>query len=745
MKRVIDWEKFMSRHDIVCDDLPHKWDEGAYLGNGTLGALLYHNEVDNIIIKLGHTGVYDNRPAKGVHVNDKMFQTPRLPIGDFVLKTVGEVKDGNMRLDIYNATATGKIVTTCGEVEYSAYVASEKDVIIFEWKTTEGEKDSSFLWCPEMCESPRQTMMRKKGDMRRYNHDYENSKTAFFSTSNGVNICTQPKYCGGDYSTAWLNTNENGIRKLYISVTTSAENNGSIELAKNNILEAKADETKVREDHINWWHDCFQRSFVSISDSVFESFYWIQIYKMASATRKNGRIIDTIGPWLTTTSWPAAFWNLNVQLTYEPMYPSNQLEIAESLWRTLKAEYQTLINNVDEPYRKDCAGIGSNTTATLESKVAVPGRDKEGYVELGNLTWILHCCYLHYRMTMDKELLEDLIYPLLKRTMQYYMYFLKPDENGILHLMPTSSPEYGIVDEDCNYDLALIRWGCKTLLEICTILGQSDEKMGEWHYILDKLTPYPQNEKEGFHISKNYPMAKSHRHFSHLLMFYPLHLLNPYDEKDAERIITSVEHWHSMPQKLEGYSETGAASMFATLQDGNRALQYLSTLWSRFLRPNTMYKEDGGAVLETPLSAANAMLDMMIQSWNKNIHVFPAMPDKWKDATIDNLCAEGAFRVSAARRDGKLLWVRVKSLAGEPCKIKADFGGAEVKSDRPFIQNGDEFTVDLKAGEEVVLYICAENEIRVDSVEVTDGMSNCYGMNEKMDKIMSRVSYLDKR
>ena len=200
-----------------------------------------------------------------------------------------------------------------------------------------------------------------------------------------------------------------------------------------------------------------------------------------------------------------------------------------------------------------------------------------------------------------------------------------------------------------------------------------------------------------------------------------------------------------MPEKLEGYSETGAASMFATLQDGNRALYYLSTLWSRFLRPNTMYKEDGGAVLETPLAAANAMLDMMIQSWNNNIHVFPAMPDKWKDATIDNLCAEGAFRVSAARRDGKLLWVRVKSLAGEPCTVKADFGGAEVKSDKPFTQNGDEFKVDLKADEEVVLYVCDEDEIKVDSVEVTDGMSNCYGMNAKMDKIMSRVSYLDKK
>uniref|UniRef100_UPI00257E6E28 hypothetical protein n=1 Tax=Desulfobacter sp. UBA2225 TaxID=1961413 RepID=UPI00257E6E28 len=37
--------------------------------------------------------------------------------------------------------------------------------------------------------------------------------------------------------------------------------------------------------------------------------------------------------------------------------------------------------------------------------------------------------------------------------------------------------------------------------------------------------------------------------------------------------------------------------------------------------------------------------------------------------------AQGAFLVSAARANGQTAWVRVSSLAGEPCRLRADFSG----------------------------------------------------------------------
>ena len=54
-----------------------------------------------------------------------------------------------------------------------------------------------------------------------------------------------------------------------------------------------------------------------------------------------------------------------------------------------------------------------------------------------------------------------------------------------------------------------------------------------------------------------------------------------------------------------------------------------------------------------PLSGARALQDILLQSWGGTIRIFPGVPESWKDVTFHNLRAEGAFLVSAQRRDGK--------------------------------------------------------------------------------------------
>jgi alpha-L-fucosidase 2 len=50
--------------------------------------------------------------------------------------------------------------------------------------------------------------------------------------------------------------------------------------------------------------------------------------------------------------------------------------------------------------------------------------------------------------------------------------------------------------------------------------------------------------------------------------------------------------------------------------------------------PNTFYREGGTIpVIETPLSAVASVNEMMLQSYDGEIHVFPAVPDAWKEAS----------------------------------------------------------------------------------------------------------------
>ena len=136
-------------------------------------------------------------------------------------------------------------------------------------------------------------------------------------------------------------------------------------------------------------------------------------------------------------------------------------------------------------------------------------------------------------------------------------------------------------------------------------------------------------------------------------------------------------------------------------------LAYLNkTVLDVFLSVNTLYRESG-PVIETPLSGAQSIHDMLLQSWGGKIRVFPAVPDAWQDVAFDGLRTEGAFKVSANRKAGKTEFIQVKSLAGEPCILVTDIARLSLKAKRHLeVKQLDEHTyqVDLQKGEEMLVY-----------------------------------------
>ena len=60
----VDWPTFLGRHDLVWEQLPRQWNEGAFVGNGQLGMMVYATLKDNRIdFHLGRQDVTDHRKA----------------------------------------------------------------------------------------------------------------------------------------------------------------------------------------------------------------------------------------------------------------------------------------------------------------------------------------------------------------------------------------------------------------------------------------------------------------------------------------------------------------------------------------------------------------------------------------------------------------------------------------------------------------------------------------------------------
>ncbi|MBC8101969.1 MAG: hypothetical protein H7Z41_05210, partial [Cytophagales bacterium] len=643
----------------------------------------------------------------------------RLPLGYFTLNTVGKITGGTIRLDLWNAEATGIITTESGSVRWRGLVHADEMILMVEVERVGGEQEAALEWHSEAAVPPRFLL---RGSPKGYVSNPASEQGAIGE----ISTCFQPLTWGGETATAWHERRDGAKSALFLSAAHTHPKTGAVKEATAAVRKAIAtDQDRFVSSHRRWWHAFYPASFLSVPDARWESFYWIQLYKLASATRADRALIDNQGPWLQPTPWAGAWWNLNVQLTYWPTCTANHPELAESLTRRLDRYQANLLRNVPEEYRNDSAAIPRVTGQDLTpGAVGVPGTGPE----MGNLLWAMHNYWLQYRATMDDRRLRENLFPLLKRSVAYYLHFLTPDAAGVLHLPSTYSPEYG-AGPDCNYDLALLHWGLQTLIAVCARLGIADPLLPKWTETLAHLTDYPTDET-GYQIARGVPFDKGHRHFSHLLMGYPLHLVNREQPGAQERIQKSVKHWHSMGGR-QGYSFTGGALLLSAFGEGDESLALLNGL-NPFLQASTLYKE-AGPVIETPLSAATAIHEMLLQSWGDKIRVFPAMPDRWADAIFHDLRAEGAFLVSARRTGGVTQFVRIRSLAGEPCRIVPGLPGeARVFSTRPLTlqtQGSGVYSLDLRKGEEAILYTGTSlPDLRIAALASPAAESNAWGL-----------------
>ncbi|KJD37257.1 hypothetical protein PW52_02190 [Tamlana sedimentorum] len=708
----------MGQHDLVWEDIPQQWAEGAFIGNGQLGMMLYAKLDENRFnFHVGRQDVTDHRKApskktsRGVD-GANLLDFSRLDIGKMVLRPVGKIKIAKLRQDLWNAEIRGTIITDLGEITFRAFTPYNDNVQVIETVSTElkNGENVNFVWewMPGNASCPRVLQM-----FERYKDEYKmNPFEPEIKTENGYQYCIQKLEAGGDYATVWTNQISKKGRKntLYISTENKIPTeNASAETALNHVKKAQNLGIKnLEKSHRNWWHNYFQKSFLSFPDTRMESFYWIQLYKMAACSRADGPALDLMGPFFKNTSWPGLWWNLNVQLTYWPFNTSNHQDIAINYIKLIDDNFEWIMRN------------------------------KTGK-SLGDYGWALHNYWLYFDYQGDQASIVKKWIPKAIRIAEAYEKKLERNAEGKLELKPMGSPEYkGFKSfKNTNYNLAILRWLLNALVDSSKKSNQNQDKIQHWQQILNDLIPYPVDEN-GLMIGSDQPVDLSHRHYSHLLALYPLFQLDPDNPKDKELVVKSVLHWHNIEngKALAGYSFTGASSLYAAMGMGNEAVNVMQDFLSanigraHFLT-NTFYMEGSNPVIETPLSGAAAIMEYSLQSWGDKIRIFPAIPNQWKEVAFNDLLAQGGFEVSASMTAGNVDWVKIKSLAGKPCVVKVPnwehaFSKNNISVKK--IANG-EFKVDLKQGETIILTPSKNNKKFVlNSVEHPKNEVNYFGV-----------------
>ncbi|MDD6472566.1 MAG: hypothetical protein PUF62_05980 [Bacteroidales bacterium] len=681
----IDWPTFMARHDFYWEDniqadsiKPSSskpgYYSGALMGNGWIGTNLYKLKDNTYRLNIGRSDITETRKPYG------LYNSARLPIGYFTITTVGKVKKERMHLSLYNAITDGSFETEEGVLSFETYVHSQKNIVIFETAATEKEKDFVWGFTPLEAISPRYIF--RQGQPADYlNHQGHSNPAPTSFTKEDIHYLCQPLASDTTftcinkvYVVAWKEMRKENRRLIIATLQQENTQEDAVQKAEKAIYAAF--DTPIREltgTHTTWWNNFYrQAAFLSFPDPRFESFYWRQYYKFASTARPDAPIVDLQGVWPTwDTPWPAIWMNLNIQLTYSWQVKANLGQLSQPLWDAMYEHRDNLVRNVtDIPSQStwtDAACLPRTATYDFHASLNPKTAETNQY-EVGNMSWTLFYYWQQCVAYGDEEQLTQKLFPLLKKAINLFFH-IRTKKNGVYGLPSTASPEYiinGSIGSNANYDLANLRWGLQTLLDIDTRYHLNDTMHDKWQNFLDNLTDFPYSQRTGFKISDKYEFLNTdHRHYSHLFMIYPYHLLDWENPIHRARMDKSINRWKGN----QGYSRTGKAAMLASRGDGDLALAELDTFYCHFLKPNTLYAETG-PVIETPLAAVSSLHEFYLQDWGEKIRVFYGMPHVWKDARFINMRAKGAFLISALRTKGKTAFIRIHSEKGNPCTLQ---------------------------------------------------------------------------
>ena len=154
-------------------------------------------------------------------------------------------------------------------------------------------------------------------------------------------------------------------------------------------------------------------------------------------------------------------------------------------------------------------------------------------------------------------------------------------------------------------------------------------------------------------ITKKLPYTNSHRHFSHLMAIYPLGLIDQLKSKNDMKIISSSLQNLEKAGTSEwcGYSYAWLGNLYARAGRGEDAAIAMRTFATCFCLPNSFHvngdqSKSGKSnftyrpfTLEGNFACASGIQEMLLQSQNDIIRVFPAVPASWKNISFHNLRA----------------------------------------------------------------------------------------------------------
>jgi hypothetical protein len=414
--------------------------------------------------------------------------------------------------------------------------------------------------------------------------------------------------------------------------------------------------------------DFWSRSKVSIADPLLENL-WYETFHARRCVSLRGKVPP--GLFLPSTvqdysHWHGDYhWNYNIQVPYWGDYTANHLDVGDAYFVAMDFALHTGRKIAKDYYGCRGAFIQLSTYPILAED------DTLGAVPMGRMAymtgWAMTQYWWRYAYTLDKEWLRSTGYPVIRDCALFYTDFLQKRADGRYHIFPSNQGEDGFTGNAKEYtDRPQVMWHTRyclrTAIRAAEALDVDADLRAAWRERLDHAAgddggaPQVFTGLEKVCYEANPPELSIGRPY------------RPQPDQAAPRPIEELG-WY-FGQYPMGATERLRNGDFQVERD----LPAFRRMVEAWRRPNGIvwgmatanYGRDG-AWTES-LSAAAPLQEMMLQSWDGALRVFPAWPKKL-DARFDSFRAEGAFLVSAAWSRGQVAELTVHSERGAVCRV----------------------------------------------------------------------------